>query len=151
MVNGTIPSFQNMHYIVHVNFLQSLGGNWSVKFETEGTADLTITAVNGTTWTNQPYECYDAETEVLTKDGWKLFKDLEPEEAVLTLNQETGEQKWQKPIKYLEYDYSDAMFEITLADGTQLLVSPEHKVYAAIVAKNKNPNRLHHGEPVCQR
>jgi hypothetical protein len=38
----------------------------------------------------------------------------------------------QKPIKYLEYKYSDAMFEITLADGSQLLVSPEHKVYGAI-------------------
>ncbi|KAF5438145.1 protein of unknown function (DUF2341), partial [Candidatus Methanophagaceae archaeon] len=118
--------------IINVQSYPSVGGNWSVKFETEGTADLTITAVNGTTWTNQPYECYDEETELLTKEGWKLFKDLEPEEAVLTLNPETNAQEWQKPIKYLEYDYSDAMFEITLADGTQLLVSPEHKVYGAI-------------------
>ena len=38
-----------------------------------------------------------------------------------------------KPLKYLEYDYADAMFELTLADGSQLLVSPEHKVYGLIL------------------
>jgi hypothetical protein len=103
-----------------------------------GIADLTITAVDGTTWTNQPYECYDEETEILTKDGWKLFKDLDAEEEVLTLNPETKAQEWQKPVKYLEYDYSDAMFELTLGDGSQLLVSPEHKVYGAMVDRNKN-------------
>ncbi len=124
--------------IINVQSYPAVGGNWSVKFETEGTADLTITAVNGTTWTNQPYECYDEETEVLTKEGWKLFKDLEPEEEVLTLNQETGEQEWQKPIKYLEYDYSDAMFKLTLADGSKLLVSPEHKVYGLMRDKSSS-------------
>ncbi len=44
----------------------------------------------------------------------------------------------QKPIKYLEYDYSDATFKLTLADGSQLLVSPEHKVYGAMVDRKKN-------------
>ncbi|KAF5429887.1 hypothetical protein C5S39_08370 [Candidatus Methanophagaceae archaeon] len=46
--------------IINVQSYPTVGGNWSVGFSTTGTADLTITAVNGTTWTNQPYECYDA-------------------------------------------------------------------------------------------
>jgi hypothetical protein len=33
----------------------SVGGNWTVRFNTTGKANLTITAVNGTTWTNQAY------------------------------------------------------------------------------------------------
>ena len=48
--------------IINVQSYPTVGGNWSVGFSTTGTADLTITAVNGTTWTNQPYECYDEET-----------------------------------------------------------------------------------------
>ena len=45
----------------------TVGGNWTVRFNTTGKANLTITAVNGTTWTNQPYERYDEETEILTR------------------------------------------------------------------------------------
>ncbi|MFV9678124.1 MAG: hypothetical protein ACNYVW_10820, partial [Methanosarcinales archaeon] len=118
-VTGTVPLLSNQSFeleaditVINVQSYPAVGGNWTVRFETEGTANLTITAVNGTTWTNQPYECYDAETELLTKDGWKLFKDLKHEEAVLTLNPETGEQEWQKHIKFLEYDYSGAMFAL---------------------------------------
>ncbi|KAF5429886.1 hypothetical protein C5S39_08365, partial [Candidatus Methanophagaceae archaeon] len=49
------------------------------------------------------------------------------------MNPETKAQEWHKPLKYLEYDYSDAMFELTLADGSELLVSPGHKVYGLIL------------------
>jgi hypothetical protein len=141
----TVPQLSNQSFeieaditVINVQSYPTVGGNWDVRFSTTGKANLTITAVNGTTWTNQPYECYDAETEVLTKEGWKLFKDLKPEEEVLTLNPETKAQEWQKPLKYLEYDYSDAMFEITLADGSQLLVSLEHKVYGLMRDKSSS-------------
>ena len=30
--------------------------------------------------------CYDKETEILTKEGWKYFKDLNGKEEVATLN-----------------------------------------------------------------
>jgi hypothetical protein len=38
--------------ILTVQSYPAVGGNWIVAFNTSGTADLTITATNGTTWTN---------------------------------------------------------------------------------------------------
>ncbi len=31
------------------------------------------------------YSCYDNETEILTEEGWKFFKDLNKNEKVATL------------------------------------------------------------------
>ena len=38
--------------ISNVQRYPSVGGNWTVMFNTTGKANLTITAVNGTTWTS---------------------------------------------------------------------------------------------------
>ncbi len=38
--------------IINVQSYPTVGGKWTVIFETNGTANLTITAVNGTTWSN---------------------------------------------------------------------------------------------------
>ena len=38
--------------VLNVQSYPTVGGNWTVRFTTIGTADLKITAVNGTTWSN---------------------------------------------------------------------------------------------------
>lgn len=38
--------------IIDLQSYPTIGGNWTVRFNTTGTADLTITAVNGTNWSN---------------------------------------------------------------------------------------------------
>ena len=75
-------------------------------------------------------ECYDIETEILTENGWKFFRDLE-DEKVATLNQETGEKEWQLPLERQEFDSPEFMYKIVLEDGSDLLVSGKHRVYSA--------------------
>ncbi|MDP3026076.1 MAG: LamG-like jellyroll fold domain-containing protein, partial [Nanoarchaeota archaeon] len=80
-------------------------------------------------------ECYDNETEILTlnEDGeeeWKLFKDLNYDEEVMTLNQEIGEKEWQIPLERQEFEHDKEMYKVILEDGSDLVVSEEHKVYA---------------------
>jgi len=77
-------------------------------------------------------ECYDKKTEILTSEGWKLFSELNKKEKVLTLNLETKEKEWQLPLDYQTYDHNREMYEIVLEDGTELLVSPEHRVYGKV-------------------
>jgi len=48
---------------------------------------------------------FDDQTEILTENGWKLFKDLEEGERVMTLNNETGESEWEKPMEYQEFKH----------------------------------------------
>ena len=81
--------------------------------------------------------CYDNETEILTEEGWKLFSELDKNEKVATLNQEIGEMEWQLPSEWQEFDNDGEMFEIELEDGSIMMVSEEHKVYAALLKKSK--------------
>ena len=48
--------------------------------------------------------CYEEGTEVLTKDGWKDFKDISYEDEFATLNQETFDIDYQRPTNIVIYD-----------------------------------------------
>ncbi|MFH1585758.1 MAG: LamG-like jellyroll fold domain-containing protein [archaeon] len=91
--------------------------------------------------------CYDNETEILTDEGWKLFSDLNKEEEVATLNQDTGELEWQMPLEWQEFDNYGEMYRIETEEG-DLLVSEKHRVYSS--SKNLfNSVVLNTGTCVC--
>ena len=46
--------------------------------------------------------CFDKETEILTNEGWKYFKDLNKKELVATLNPQNGEIEYHKPTAYIK-------------------------------------------------
>ncbi|MEW2354972.1 hypothetical protein [Spirillospora sp. NPDC029432] len=48
-------------------------------------------------WSDIGY-CVDEETEILTEDGWKTFRDVRQGDAVLTLDHESGLSEWQ-PVR----------------------------------------------------
>jgi hypothetical protein len=83
-------------------------------------------AVNGV----EVKDCYDSETEILTEDGWKFFRDLNKSERVLTLNIEDSLHyriEYQNPTAFIADDYSGQMLEIK-SEGVDLLVTPNHKL-----------------------
>ncbi len=75
-------------------------------------------------------QCYDDQTEVLTNNGWKLFKDVDEADLVASLSK-TGELQFVKPLQYVEADYEGDLFYI---DGRQvnLAVSPNHNMYVSL-------------------
>jgi len=75
-------------------------------------------------------QCYDNKTEILTDDGWKYFYELEDEKAA-TLNQETGELEWEEPSDKQVFEHDGEMYRIEMGDGSELLVSPKHRVYVS--------------------
>ncbi len=56
--------------------------------------------------------CYDDETEILTENGWKLFKDLDKSEDVATLNPITDSIEYQRPHKYVVQDGHKELYEV---------------------------------------
>jgi len=53
-----VPSLSEQEYeiditVINVQSYPTVGGNWVVMFNTTGRANLTITAINGTTWSNE--------------------------------------------------------------------------------------------------
>lgn len=59
-----------------------------------------------------PTACYDSTTEVLTKQGWKLFKDTKADEEVLSMNPETFEMEYVESVGKTEYRYSGTMVHV---------------------------------------
>ncbi|NLY08559.1 MAG: hypothetical protein GXZ11_01455 [Tissierellia bacterium] len=71
--------------------------------------------------------CYDDETEVLTNNGFKLFKDLAESDLVYTVDPETMHPEWQKPINYIAYHHKGEMLHFKNA-RFDMMVTPEHKM-----------------------
>jgi len=78
----------------------------------------------------EKWGCYDELTEVLTDNGWKLFKDVVYEDKIATLNPDTHHLEYYNPTNIFSYDYNGKMYKLTNR-GVDLLVTPNHKLYIA--------------------
>jgi phage terminase large subunit len=72
------------------------------------------------------YDCFDDQTEILTNDGWKLFKDITDKDRVASLVD--GFLEFVKPLKRLEYDFDGMMYKI-FNNSIDMLVTPNHRFY----------------------
>lgn len=70
--------------------------------------------------------CLDKETQVYTDQGWKYFYDLDKSEKVATLNQESSELEWQKPVAYIKKKYKGELYNWK-SSTMDALSTPEHK------------------------
>lgn len=71
--------------------------------------------------------CFSEDTEVLTKEGWKFFKNLTYDDIILTLSTDDS-LEYHKPIEIIKERYEGQLiwFRNTKID---LLVTPNHKMY----------------------
>lgn len=77
----------------------------------------------------EKYGCYDEQTEILTNQGWKLFKDLSETDLVATLSK--GQYlTYTKPTDIISYPYEGEMYQLCTR-GVDLLVTPNHNLYVA--------------------
>jgi len=74
--------------------------------------------------------CYTDDTEVLTKDGWKFFRDVRvgPEgDLFATRNQVTKEFEWQPAYRYHEAPWDGEVVDVRAA-SLHLRVTPNHRM-----------------------
>lgn len=77
--------------------------------------------------------CFDEKTEVMTKRGWVLFKDLLRDDKVLTLDIQTGRNYFTDFEAAFRYDCEDEnMYHIT-TKRVDLLVTKDHKHPVALM------------------
>jgi hypothetical protein len=72
--------------------------------------------------------CYSDDTEVLTKQGWKLFKNLTDTDILATLNPNNHYLEWQQVQQKFEYDYNGYLNHYHFR-GVDLLVTDNHNMY----------------------
>ncbi len=81
--------------------------------------------------------CYDDQTEILTDQGWKLFKDLNLTEKVATLNPETSYLEYQKPTKYITQNTHEELYRVDNR-AISFAVTPNHNMWVAPKTKSDN-------------
>ena len=84
--------------------------------------------------------CFDDRTEVLTKLGWKFFKDVLYEDEIATRSQE-GIIEYHKPTNIINKEFSGMMF-LYEGNNVNFCVDPLHNFYIAsqyTSKKKRNP------------
>ncbi len=71
--------------------------------------------------------CYDDQTEVLTRSGWKLFKDLTGDEEVATRQLDSAQLVYAKPTALMSYYYEGQMYCVE-GRRLNLCVTPNHRM-----------------------
>lgn len=89
-------------------------------------------------------DCYDSQTEVMTEEGWKFFKELEGSERFLTLNLHDSvhsKLEYQTASDYICDNYSGKMLSVE-SDNISLLVTPNHKLLVQVNGQDKTKERI---------
>jgi nucleoside-diphosphate-sugar epimerase len=80
---------------------------------------------------HSPYGCcYSADTDVLTRLGWRKFPELSDADEVLTYNMERKVAEYQKPIEHFAYHYTGKMY-VQVNRRLRACVTPNHKMLVA--------------------
>ena len=80
---------------------------------------------------HSPYGCcYSADTDILTRQGWKRFYDLTPDDEVLTYNMDRRVAEYQRPTAHFAYPYAGKMY-VQHNRRLQTCVTPNHKMLVA--------------------
>ena len=83
----------------------------------------------------EKYGCYDDQTEVLTSNGWKHFKDVDIEKDLFMSIDQNDNLFYQRASHYFEYNYNGKMYSLNTR-GVDLLVTTNHSLYLAKAPTN---------------
>ena len=72
--------------------------------------------------------CHDDKTEVLTSTGWKLFRNISPDQELLTMDPETHVAEYIKPSS-LHVSHRKGVMCLYEKRGASFSVTPNHKMY----------------------
>lgn len=85
--------------------------------------------------------CFDKDTEVLTKDGWKFFKDIDiKKDEFLSREPNTKKMEYVKAVYYISYKHDGKMYKYT---GRQLdiCVTDNHNIFGSRKKGRKGKER----------
>lgn len=72
-------------------------------------------------------QCYKDDMDVLTKVGWKRFKDVSDDDLIMSLNPDTRETEWASVVDRQCYDFDGVMMRF-YNDNLDCVVTPDHRM-----------------------
>lgn len=83
------------------------------------------------------YFCLSDDTQALTREGWKSYKELTEYDHVMQWDSETGEMSWVVPEAIHVFPYEGKMLNFKSA-STDQLVTPNHRMYVDVKKHSRN-------------
>lgn len=84
--------------------------------------------------------CFDNKTEILTNEGFKLFKDLNGKETVACLNPSNNNLEFHKPLGYIKKPFNGKL-NCGINNLIDYAVTPNHNMYVSL-ANNLSKKEL---------
>jgi len=72
--------------------------------------------------------CYDDKTEVLTDRGWELFKNVDADDKICTLNPSNHKIEYQKPSHLVNFKHHKELISIQ-NQTLDICITPDHNMY----------------------
>lgn len=119
-----------------MTYVASIGSLMNISFET---LVGTIGVLNTGMLKGSKSGCYDNQTEVLTKKGFKFWKDATINDEYATLNPNTHELEYQKPSRMVKEKWDGFMIKFK-NKYLDLLVTPDHHMYTRSEKGNYEDN-----------
>jgi len=94
--------------------------------------------------------CYDPETEVLTKDGWKKWQDVTEDDEFATVHPETHEISYHTPVRLIAYRHTGKMYRVK-NKHVDLLVTPNHNMFVSLYRTTDKRYQLVRADEVVGR
>ena len=127
-LNGTIiDPFANQNRLATIT--NDLNPQYDTDYHMDATEFLKMFENNSvdTVLYDPPY-CYDGETEIFTKNGWKNIKEINKEDNIATLNTNNNQLEYHRPLEVIKKKYVGNMVYID-SQSVNLLVTPNHRCY----------------------
>src|SRR5690625_600024 len=83
------------------------------------------------------YFCLSDDTQALTREGWKSYKEITEDDFVMQWDSETGEMSWVKPEAIHVFPYNGKMLNFKSL-ATDQLVTPNHRMYVDVKKHSRN-------------
>lgn len=93
-----------------------------------GTTPERLAEVSGRT-------CYDPATEVLTRDGWVRFDQLQRDVEVATFNAASSRMEFQFPTDYIKKRHVGKMYRVNTSK-VSIFVTPDHNLFVSDYTKS---------------
>lgn len=90
---------------------------------------------------NDWWDCYDDQTDVLTRSGWRRFRELTQQDELATVNLKTDAMEYQHSTHLIANRYSGPMIQIggTALSHLDLCVTPNHRMVVLEGQRSRGP------------
>ena len=153
--SSRLDNIERFEKINNVN-LQSLNRlkSWEQLTSIEQFASIErLTSIEQLTIYNKSYDeieikddsviyCFDKETEILTKNGWKNIGDCTLDDYCLSREPNTSKLEWVKVVNLISYHYNGKMYKYN-GKNVDLCVTPNHRMF---ISKLHTRKHIHNDE-----